>query len=97
MIFQLKVIIRTNSELHTLDIESHIAIQPNISIPVCHSGSSAGNPCNAAQHNATERNAFNTIPSRALLNRIHLGPIAGSFEHMSDPKTFASDLGLNGL
>ena len=60
MIFQLKVIIRTNSELHTLDIESHIAIQPNISIPVCHSGSSAGNPCNTAQHNATQRNAIST-------------------------------------
>ena len=58
MIFQLNVIIHTNSELHALDIESHIAIQPNISIPVCHSGSSADNPCNTAQHNATQRNAI---------------------------------------
>ena len=78
MIFQLKVIIHTNSELHALDIESHIAIQPNISIPVCHSGSSADNPCNNAQHNATQRNAFKTNPSRAWLNRIHLGPTSGS-------------------
>ena len=86
MIFQLKVIIHTNSELHALDIESHIAIQPNIPIPVCHSGSSADNPCNNAQHNATQRNAFKTNPSRAWLNRIHLGPTSGSFEHMLDPK-----------